>query len=329
MSREVAIKRLRARFCDDPALVRRFRFEALLTGRLSHPGIVPVYATSPPDEPQPYFINQLVDGVTMERAIGQLHGAGAREVLGVQHRDEFLKLLRHFIAMCETVAYTHNRGVIHRDLKPRNVLLGSFGETFVIDWGLARPVEDMESWVPMERGHRLALREDALPGATSPDAILGTTQYSSPERVSGAAPRGGPVCDVYSLGATFYHLLTGRPPFDPELKLDALIERITQGQFARPREVVPSIPPPLEEICLQAMALRKSDRYAKAALLVRDLESWLDETTASALRPALPGRVMGWLWRQRRPPAGRPAGRGAGVPGDQRPERPHRRRRES
>lgn len=212
---------------------------------------------------------------------------------------KFQKLLRAFLHVCETVAYAHSRGVIHRDLKPANVLLGPFGETLVVDWGLARVTGRASAQTPE------AADSPPTPAANWSDqltpagaGVLGTPAFMSPEQATGAAGNVGPAADVYGLGATLYLLLTGRAPFDG---IDAAqtVERVAIGNFPRPREINRAIPRSLQAICLKAMALRPGDRYASPRALASDLEHWLADEPVTALRETPIRRLARWGRRYR------------------------------
>src|SRR5262249_34462101 len=150
---------------------------------------------------------------------------------------------------CNAVAYAHSRGVIHRDLKPANILLGKFGETLVVDWGLAKVVGRTGA-TKSEETSTLATQTAALGDATQQGQAVGTPPYMSPEQAAGLWPLVGPASDVYNLGASLYYLLTGRPPVQ-ELTHEATLFRVQQGDFPRPRQVRPEVPPALEAVCLK------------------------------------------------------------------------------
>src|SRR5262249_53270124 len=162
-----------------------------ITARLQHPAIVPLYDLDAWVDGEPFYAMKLVSGRTLERVI-----AGARTL------DERLALLPNLLAVCEAVAYAHDEGVIHRDLKPANVLVGSFGETLVIDWGLAKEL----------RGDPAEAAPTAAPAGdmTLAGRVLGTPSYMPPEQARGEAV--DERADVYALGAMHYHLLAGEPP---------------------------------------------------------------------------------------------------------------------
>ena len=162
------------------------------------------------------------------------------------------QLLRRFVDVCNVVAYAHSRGVLHRDIKPANILLGPYGETLVVDWGMAKLVDG-----PPTAGR--ASQEPALGPAgeeswdqTQQGIILGTIPYMSPEQAEGESP--GTASDVFSLGATLYHIITGRPPIEKDDKY-AMLCRARRGEFTPPRQVNPRVPAALEAVCQKAMSL--------------------------------------------------------------------------
>src|SRR5262249_5388545 len=171
----------------------------------------------------------------------------------------FSKLLRRFLDVCDTIDYAHSRGVLHRDLKPSNVIVGRYGETLVVDWGLAKATGCREPEAnPAE--HTLIPSSSGSGAETLPGQALGTPAYMSPEQAAGALERLGPASDVYSLGATLYGLLPGRPPFEGEVA--DILRKVGKGEITPPHRLDPSIDPALEAVCLKAMALEPGRRYA-------------------------------------------------------------------
>src|SRR5262249_27989016 len=149
------------------------------------------------------------------------------------------QLLNRFIAVCNVMSYAHSRGVIHRDLKPANILLGPYGETLVVDWGLAKIVGRSEAAARL--GAVEATLQPAWGSGSSaplPGRALGTPAYMSPEQAEGRLERVGPLSDVYSLGATLYCLLTGKPPID-ETEVGEALRRVQRGEISPPRAVQP------------------------------------------------------------------------------------------
>jgi eukaryotic-like serine/threonine-protein kinase len=187
--------------------------------------------------------------------------------------------------------------VLHRDVKPGNMMLGPYGETLVVDWGLAKAA-----------GHRNgASGTDEVtlrPRSVSPSTptlmgeVIGTPAYMSPEQACGELDRLGPPSDVYSMGATLYSLLTGRPPFDGE-EVGELLRKVQHGDFLVPRLLGPSIDPALEAICIKAMALKAEDRYATCRALADDIEQSMADEPVTAWREPLPRRVRRWGRRNR------------------------------
>ena len=157
LQREVALKQIKSESADDPDSRARFLLEAEVTGRLEHPGIVPVYGLGFDDQGRPYYAMRFVRGITLEEAIAKFHEADAARGRDPQERTlELRQLLGRFVSVCHTMAYAHSRGVLHRDLKPANVLLGPYNETLIVDWGLAKVLGRARA--PLRAGRRRAAR---------------------------------------------------------------------------------------------------------------------------------------------------------------------------
>jgi serine/threonine protein kinase/tetratricopeptide (TPR) repeat protein len=211
---------------------------------------------------------------------------------------EFRKLLGRFIDVCNAVAYAHSRGVLHRDLKPGNIMLGKYGETLVVDWGLAKVVGRGDAARPVfdEATLRPSSGSGVMP--TLAGSAIGTPAFMSPEQAAGRLDQLGPASDVYSLGATFYYLLTGQLPFtDSDLGL--VLAKVQMGEFSRPRAVKGSVPAALEAICLKAMALEPQARYASLQALASDVERYLADEPVSCLAEPLVVRARRWMKRHR------------------------------
>ncbi len=209
LHREVALKQILEKHADDSASRQRFVAEAEITGGLEHPGIVPVYGLGTDSGGRPYYAMRFIKGESLKDAIARFHAtsddAGIRTL-------ELRRLLHRFLDVCNAVEYAHSRGVIHRDLKPANIIVGKHGETLVVDWGLAKAVGRADPTI----GEQTLAPSSSGSSDTLPGSALGTPAFMSPEQASGDLKRIGPQSDVYSLGATLYCLLTGKPPFENE-----------------------------------------------------------------------------------------------------------------
>jgi WD40 repeat protein/serine/threonine protein kinase len=298
LGREVALKAIQERFADDEHNQARFVREAQITGNLEHPGIVPVYGLGRSPDGRPYYAMRFIEGESFDAAIARFHKAEGPGRDPGERSVALLKLLRRFTDVCQAVDYAHSRGVLHRDLKPANIMLGPHGETLVVDWGLAKHLDQAEGLPPPPEAtglYELATSSsETLPGST-----VGTPAYMSPEQAAGRLDCLSPASDIYNLGATFYCLLTGRPPFENG-SVGAILWRVERGEFRPPREVaVGPVPSPLEAICLKAMALRPEDRYSTAAALAEDILRWVADEPVSVHRESPYQRFSRWARRHR------------------------------
>ena len=297
MNREVALKEIQPHFSRDPVSRSRFLAEAEITGSLEHPGIVPVYGLGKYNDGRPFYAMRLIKGSTLKQAIEEFHRAcpnnrdpGARSLA-------LRALLRRLIEVCNAVAYAHSRGVVHRDLKPSNVMLGLYGETLVVDWGLAKCVDRHgptggESEYPFESV--LAAQTEV----TKTGFISGTPTFMSPEQAEAKPSHIGPATDVYSLGATLYAILAGKVPFEGE-NPHVLLRKLKEGKPTTPRTISSSVPRPLEAVCLKAMARRPEDRYDSPRALADDLERWLADEPVLAWREPASARARRLMRRHR------------------------------
>jgi WD40 repeat protein/tRNA A-37 threonylcarbamoyl transferase component Bud32 len=297
LNRDVALKRIQDRFADQPLYRARFLFEAEITGGLEHPGIVPVYGLGHYDDGRPYYAMRFIRGDSLRDAIERFHDAERPGRDPGERALELRKLLGRFIDVCDALEYAHSRGVLHRDLKPGNIMLGKYGETLVVDWGLARPLDRPEAAADMTEPPLQPSSGSGLEPTVAGTAI-GTPAYMSPEQAAGRLDQLGAASDVYGLGATFYHLLTGQPPVSGEHP-GVVYRRVIAGDIPRPRSIRPRIAPALEAICLRAMALNPGDRYGSPRALADDVEHWLADEPVGAYREPWTQRLGRWVRRHR------------------------------
>ena len=282
LPREVALKEIKPRYANVHSSRERFAQEARITGALEHPGIVPVYGLGQYADGQLYYAMRFIEGETLSKAIARYHRGESAGMNPGEKRLAFRKLLDQFVDVCHVINYSHDRGVIHRDIKPDNIMLGPYGETLVVDWGLAKRIdeEDIDSGSDNEMVRPVRIRNAST---TLPGSVVGTPAYMSPEQATGTNEDVGPCSDIYSLGATLYRLLTGLFPFQGETAL----EQVCQGDFKPPRDVARSVPPALEAICLKAMALDPQDRYLSAGDLADDVQRYLADEPVTVYREPL------------------------------------------
>ncbi|MDA1165438.1 MAG: serine/threonine-protein kinase, partial [Planctomycetota bacterium] len=290
LDRHVALKEIQSQYAFDKDKQARFLREAQITGNLEHPGIVPVYGLGHYQDGRPYYAMRFIKGDTLRDAIDRFHRAG--DYSNQHSRLELRKLLNRFIDVCNAMEYAHSRKVVHRDIKPSNVMLGQYGETLVVDWGLARITSRKEETNAHPESSVYQQPTDMR--ETMMGSTLGTPAYMSPEQAAGDLQRVGPSADIYSLGATLYHLLTGKPPVTDQSAF-LVLEKVQRGEFPSPRSVNDSVPRPLEAICHQAMSLQPEDRYQSALALAEDIEHWLGDEPVAAYEESLTERTGRWV----------------------------------
>ncbi|MFH1436118.1 MAG: protein kinase [Pseudomonadota bacterium] len=276
IGREIAVKELLAEYVTNvhgrpgdrtAAVESRFLREARVTGQLDHPSIVPVYEIGRRTDGTLYYTMKLVRGKTLAAAL--------EECGSIEQR---LKLLPHFADMCNAVAYAHSRGILHRDIKPHNVMIGEFGETVVLDWGLAKIKE--KPLVEDERFLRqMDILKEAAAGKTVADEALGTPSYMPPEQAWGDLEKIDERSDVYALGAVLYEILCGRPPFEGEYAFEVIGKVQAYGRGKRSlvpvREVEPASPPELAAVAHKALSAGRRRRYRSVKDLVNEVEAYM------------------------------------------------------
>ena len=201
------------------------------------------------------------------------------------------KLLRRFLDVCNAIDYAHSRGVLHRDLKPGNIIVGRHGETLVVDWGLAKA---QGKGTQPSGEPPLAPSSASGSAETFPGSALGTPAYMSPEQARGDLDSLGLRSDVYSLGGTLYCLVTGTPPQEGD-DIGEVLRKVQRGELTPPRQLDPSIDRALEAVCLKAMAPKPEDRYASCRALAEDIERWMADEPVTAWREPWTRTLTRWL----------------------------------
>jgi serine/threonine protein kinase len=278
LERTVAIKELVA---GDDGAHRRFVREAMVTARLQHPSIVPVYEAGRWPDRAPFYAMKLVAGKPLAQALDEAKTFEAR-----------VALVPTVLAVADAIAYAHGERIIHRDLKPGNVLVGAYGETVVIDWGLAK---DLAAGGDDDREAGPYRAAGSLDGTVA-GTVLGTPAYMAPEQAAGDAVDAR--ADVYALGAMLYHVVAGAAPHTGA-SLDDAIARIVRGEVTPIATREPRVAPDLAAIITKAMSLAPRDRYPTARELAADLRTFTTGGLVGAHRYTIGQRVRRWLRRHR------------------------------
>lgn len=330
LDRDVAVKRINRELANAASIHDRFFQEALVTGQLQHPGIVPVHELGVDEEGAPFYVMKLLEGSTFKESIKEVHREPDRLANGFS-----AELLDRFSDICNAVAYAHEQGVIHRDLKPSNIMVGQFGETIVVDWGLAKkigetsgstPEFDPEKTIPQgavfgtgaSAGKNLDANnepssladppsESFTPSAqsrpsigssiTRSGAVLGTPAYMSPEQSEGENNALTPATDIYALGVILYEILTGKNPFRAK-DVETTLTRVRAGEYELPRAINPRVPRALAAICTTAMSRRAEDRYEKAEQIVADLQRFMAGEAVTVYEDPWWAKVLRWCRRR-------------------------------
>src|SRR6476660_6740047 len=264
--RIVALKRILSCHADSRETLMRFRREAQAAARLDHPNILPIYEVSESEEGLPFFSMKFAGGGSLLEAAPAL-------------RSEPRRAVALMAKVARALQYAHDQGILHRDLKPGNILLDGHSEPLVSDFGLAKWLEPMGD-------------------LTRTPSIFGTPGYIAPEQVNGSAGKLTPAADIYGLGAILFHLLTGRPPFTGEHALK-VIQQATEKPAPKLRSLARALDRDLETICARCLEREPQARYRSARDLAIDLERWLEGRPIIARRVSPP--VRAWRWAKRNP----------------------------
>lgn len=264
LGRDVALKQLQAALTTRPLEHRRFLDEARILAQLEHPNIVPLHDLALGETPQ--ILMKLVGGRTLEHYMDHFPVPREPEVL-----DDLLQI---FGKVCDAVAFAHSRGIVHRDLKPQNVMVDAYGQVYVMDWGLAR-----------------VLDENGL--TTGPDDGAGTLAYMAPEQAEPKLHPLGRHTDVFALGTILYEILTGRPPYLGEVPI-AVRAQACLCEIERPEDVVPGgeIPAGLSRIVMKALSREPRDRHASVVELKQEIERFARGGGTVPVRTFAPGELV-------------------------------------
>ncbi|MDX1926790.1 MAG: serine/threonine-protein kinase [Pirellulaceae bacterium] len=312
LGRSVAIKQLQHRWRHHARARHTFLQEVRITSLLEHPGVAPVHAVGETEDGRPCYSMRYIHGETFEQAIAGYHAGGDRPVAKLR------ELLGHFVTVCNTIAYAHSREVLHRDLKPANIMIGSFGQTMVIDWGLAKQFNCLTDPITNQSSVAEMLACDSLytdtrvseSEATKLDAefdrlqtalgdIVGTPAFMSPEQARGKIDQISTRTDVFGLGAVLFNILYGKPPY-ADHETDETLQRAADGTCVYPNsQVIGSVPKALAAICAKAMAHQSQNRYESPTLLAIDIQNWLVGEPISAMREPLSERLVRFAQKRR------------------------------
>ncbi len=298
LHRKVALKQIRDDRADVEEYRSKFEQEAQITGQLEHPGIVPIYALGTNESGRPYYAMRFILGEDLQSRIRKFHTARKDQKTAFDG-PELRGLLRRFVDVCNAIDYAHDRGVLHRDLKPGNIMLGKHGETLVVDWGLAKAMankSEVDPYSTMGILSELPISKAETGSGTETryGQFIGTPAYAPPEQMLGQLDKLGPASDVYSLGAIMYELLTGKVPISGTAIVE-FVAKCTSGDYPNPRKLDNGVPRPLDAICCKAMSLKTEDRFASAKLLRDEIERWLANDPVMTYRESVLERFARWL----------------------------------
>lgn len=282
LGRDVAIKRMRPELAEDPGSRHRFEEEAQILAGLEHPGTVPVHDAGTLETGEPFYAMKRVQGRTLKDLLS------SRQPEDIRSRQSITHLVDVFERVCQTLAAAHRQGLVHRDVKPANVMVDDLGSVYLVDWGLAVRLEG-------DSGSR------AHPGGS----IAGTPAYMSPEQAR-AAPT-NPAADVFSLGTVLYEILTGANPFASADALESM-RRVQEESPAPPVARNPAAGRALSAVCMKALARDPSSRYGSAMELAEEIRRYREFRPVDAAPPTFRERAANWM---RRHPAVASAGAAA------------------
>ncbi|MDR0337217.1 MAG: serine/threonine protein kinase [Planctomycetaceae bacterium] len=286
LQRNVTIKTLNKKNRRNKHYKERFINEARITGKLVHSGIIPIYSLDHDDQGEPYYVMRLLEGQTFEQLVSQYHN-----LKGPSHTPEELRrLIRHFINACQTISYAHDHHIVHRDIKPSNIMLSGYGETIILDWGLAKIIatesnndsknNNSDNNFDQEIDNDLETEEQTF-DLTLAGGRVGTLGFQSPEYLRDGNSRTSD--DIYALGVTLYVLLSNKLPYKVSRDHRGIFDLLMTPPRL-PHWDNPHVSRSLSAICLCAFAFDKTKRYSSVSHLAADLQHWLDGDAVSVYR---------------------------------------------
>ena len=315
LNRTVVTKYIRPEMSGNSLKQALFHLEGEVTGSLEHPSVVPVYGLGKDTKGRLYYAMRYIRGKKLSRVIAEYH----RKEAGLK-QEALTGLLQNFQAVCLAIEYAHSKGVLHCDIKPDNIMIGDYGEVFVVDWGLVvvcgdvKGPSDMHEMETLDPGVIPPYRPSELASSGlheqqggSRRAVGGTPAYMAPEQFTATMSEDislvTPKADIYALGSTLYHILTGKAPHLPKEGVkespDAFYFRITTGMIPTPREKDASIPKLLEQIVLKAMQVEPGDRYASARELAEDIKRYVSDEPVHAYQESGLEKARRWVRKNR------------------------------
>ena len=315
LNRTVVAKYIKPERAGDELVRALFHLEGEVTGSLEHPGIVPVYGLGKDSNGRDFYAMRYIQGRKLSRLIQEFHGLSVFEQS--KRNSMLIELLQYFESVCMTIEFAHSKGVLHCDIKPDNIMIGDFGEVFVVDWGLVVVCNDLnksnfDAVLLTPEGHRPRDFYKPSPGAASGlherqggsrKGVGGTPAYMAPEQFDATMNEDitsvSTKTDIYALGSTLYHILTGKAPHlvdgNKKESPDAFYFRISSGMITEPRKIAPLISKHLEAIVLKSMEVEPDDRYHTARELAEDIRRYIADEPVSAYQESTIEKTKRWV----------------------------------